>query len=254
MKKYMRRLFSILLIVFLLILIILIPNYVDGARVTAGKEPIYCAKVSSSYSNKVTYWGLGYKVIRYVNESPDEPFEDSLGVKMGSWFMDYELPSDHPKSKNEVKMMEDLDDFYHTVLTENDDIRALSSEYHFSDAIKDQCLAIGSTIHNAYLYDDFMKNYQNHNDAFIRVAQTSDEGDLILSDLLYDANSDTIYLVEDNTRDEYAAKEDRQITMKHFNHMEERTMGDERHWIVYQDPMNMQDEQFENVKIVAVLK
>ncbi len=86
-----------------------------------------------------------------------------------------------------------LDDLYHTVLTENDDIRNLSNEYHFSNAIKDQCLAIDSTVHNIYRYNEFMKHYQNHQNAFIRVAQTTDEGDLILNDLLYDASSDTIF-------------------------------------------------------------
>ena len=38
------------------------------------------------------YWGLGYKVIRYVGVSPKEPYENNIGVKMGSWFMQYELP------------------------------------------------------------------------------------------------------------------------------------------------------------------
>ena len=39
----------------------------------------------------MTYWGLGYKVIRYVGVSPNEPYENNIGVKMGSWFMRYEL-------------------------------------------------------------------------------------------------------------------------------------------------------------------
>ena len=56
-------------------------------------------------------------------------------------------------------------------------------------------------------------------------------------------------MVEDNPRDANSEMEDRQITMMHFNHMKERTMGDARLWGVYQDPMNMQDEQFVQVKL-----
>lgn len=78
----------------ILILIIIagfITNYVDGGRVTTGHEPKYCIKVVSNNGNKITYWGLGYKVIRYVGVFPKEPYESNIGVKMGSWFMKYEL-------------------------------------------------------------------------------------------------------------------------------------------------------------------
>ncbi len=53
---------------------------------------MYCIKVISNEGSKVTYWGLGYKVIRYVGVSPNEPYENNIGTKMGSWFMKYELP------------------------------------------------------------------------------------------------------------------------------------------------------------------
>ena len=79
--------------IFVIILIIsgIITNYVDGGRVTTGHEPKYCIKIVSNDENKVTYLGLGYKVIRYVGVSPNEPYENNIGVKMGSWFMKYEL-------------------------------------------------------------------------------------------------------------------------------------------------------------------
>ena len=69
----------------------IITNYADSARVTTGHEPKYCIKVNSKDNRKVTYWGLGYKVIRYVGVSPNEPYESNIGAKMGSWFMKYEL-------------------------------------------------------------------------------------------------------------------------------------------------------------------
>lgn len=70
----------------------LITNYADSARVTTGHEPKCCIKTVSKDGSKVTYWGLGYKVIRYVGVSPNEPYENNIGVKMENWFMKYELP------------------------------------------------------------------------------------------------------------------------------------------------------------------
>lgn len=88
-----KKLLIITLIFFLIIIVLaFITNYVDTGRVTTGHEPKCCIKIVSYDGSKVTYWGLGYKVIRYVGLSPNEPYENNIGVKMGSWFMKYELP------------------------------------------------------------------------------------------------------------------------------------------------------------------
>ena len=54
--------------IILIILIVagIITNYADSGRVTTGHEPKYCIKVVSHDGSKVTYWGLGYKVIRML--------------------------------------------------------------------------------------------------------------------------------------------------------------------------------------------
>lgn len=83
---------SIGIVLIILIIVGIITNYVDSGRVTTGHEPKYCIKVISNDGSKVTYWGLGDKVIRYVGVSSNEPYESNIGVKMGSWFMKYELP------------------------------------------------------------------------------------------------------------------------------------------------------------------
>ena len=49
----------------------------------------------------MTYWGLVYKVIRYVGVSPNEPYKNNVGVKIGSWFMRYEL--EQKLSAKEIK-------------------------------------------------------------------------------------------------------------------------------------------------------
>ena len=81
---------SVLVILFIASLI---TKYIDTANVSTGHEPECCIKIVSADGGKVTYWGLGYKVVRYVGVSPDEPYESNIGVKMGSWFMKYEDPT-----------------------------------------------------------------------------------------------------------------------------------------------------------------
>lgn len=88
MKKNIIIIVSIVLFVFVLSFI---SNYIDSGRVTTGHEPIFCIKFVSSDGGKITYLGLGYKVIRYVGVSPKEDFSNSMGVKMGSWFMKYDF-------------------------------------------------------------------------------------------------------------------------------------------------------------------
>lgn len=158
--------------ILLMILIVagIITNYIDSGRVTTGHEPKYCIKIVNNDGSKVTYWGLGYKVIRYVGVSPNEPYESNIGVKMGNWFMKYELPIDSELNEENNSNISNLNDFYNTELTKNRDIRNLSEEYISFDAQKDNCFVIGAMVHNDNLYSEFMENYKNKRTAFIRVA------------------------------------------------------------------------------------
>ena len=80
-----------------LISISLITSYLDSARVRNSVEPKHTIKTVSEDGAKVTYWGLGYKVILYPSVSPNEPYKNNRGVKYGSWFMKYE-PSEKRNS------------------------------------------------------------------------------------------------------------------------------------------------------------
>ena len=89
MKK--KNLIIIGIISLILLITGLVTSYIDSARVRNSIEPKYAIKITTDGGNKVTYWGLGYKVIRYPSVSPNEPYKNNLGVKMGSWFMNYKL-------------------------------------------------------------------------------------------------------------------------------------------------------------------
>lgn len=88
-----KKIIVIGIICLILVVVGLVTTYIDGARVRNSIEPKFAIKITTDGGNKVTYWGLGYKVVRYPSVSLNEPFKNSLGVKMGSWFMNYKLSS-----------------------------------------------------------------------------------------------------------------------------------------------------------------
>lgn len=237
----------------ILIIVGIITNYVDSGRVTTGHEPKYCIKIISDDGSKVTYWGLGYKVIRYIGVSPNEPYESNIGVKMGNWFMKYELPIDNEKNYKTNIDIKELDDFYNTELTKENDIRKLSKEYNSFDAQKDNCFVIGATVHNDNLYSEFMENYKNKISSFIRVAQNTVEGDLIIYDILYYKNTDKLYLVTDDTRDKFSALEDRNIELKEYKNISEYNFENHLYWILYNEEVNEHNFNTDNVFIITTI-
>lgn len=249
MKKKMG--IGVVIVLVILVIVAIITNYADSANVTTGHEPEYCIKLVSKDSSKVTYWGLGYKVIRYVDVSPNEPYESNIGVKMGSWFMKYELPIDNEKNNKTDTDIKELDDFYNTELTKENDIRSLSKEYNSFDAQKDNCFVTGAMVHNENLYIEFMEKYKNKETAFIRVAQNTVEGDLIIYDILYYKNTNKLYLVTDNTRDEFSAQEDRNIELKEFENTSEYNFKNHLYWILYNEEVNDDNFNTDNVFIVT---
>ena len=92
----MKKKILIIIGIILAILVIagLTTSYADSARVRNGVEPRFTIKIVSEDGNKVTYLGLGYKVVRYPSVSPNEPYKNNRGIKMGSWFMKYDLPKE----------------------------------------------------------------------------------------------------------------------------------------------------------------
>jgi len=105
---------KVIIIVFIILSLLLIfsfyTHYIDSARVRNGIEPKFTIKIISNKGDKVTYWGLGYKVIRYPSVTPSEPYKNNLGVKYGSWFMKYEL-NNNLEIKEIVDTTKDIKDF-----------------------------------------------------------------------------------------------------------------------------------------------
>ena len=97
------------IVVAILVVAGLVTSYMDSARVRNGIEPKFVVKITTDGGNKVTYWGLGYKVVRYPSVSPNEPYKNNRGVKYGSWFMRYELENE--KNNNTKPTLNDINNF-----------------------------------------------------------------------------------------------------------------------------------------------
>ena len=144
MKK--KGLIITILVLIILIIASLITKYIDTANVSTGHEPECCIKIVRQDGGKVTYWGLGYKVVRYVGVSPDEPYKSNIGVKMGNWFMNYEKPTNvvlDVKSFRENKTFK---------VSDKADVEFITNLLKHSKYIDEPCDGI---IDYAITYDDF---------------------------------------------------------------------------------------------------
>ncbi len=63
-------------------------------------------------------------------------------------------------------------------------------------------------------------NITKKENAFIRVVQSTVEGDIFIIDVLYEARNNKIHLVKDDTRDKFSAQEDRTIKYKTYKKLE----------------------------------
>ena len=246
---------NITLVIITVILIAIISSIVDYNRIKKNESPIFCIKFSNGTTGKATYVGLGYKIIRYTGVSINEPFKSNIGVKFGSWFMNYKLDVIEEEINKTTEDMNDIDSFYNRSITENyQDIRNLDKTYSLEQATKDNCFVIAlAKVYNESLYDSFMNHYKNKESSFIRVVQSTIEGDTMISDIFYDNKKDEIILVTDNTRNKFSDSENRTIKLSKYEKTTEYKYNNNLFWILYNG--DIKDELFEtdNVYVVGTI-
>lgn len=214
-----------------------ITYYINSLRIKEEKEPICCIKVINQDEEKNTYFGLGYKIIKYEKESSN--------AKIGSLFMKYSLARDDV-------YITSLDDFYNTSITQGKDIRKLSRNYSVFDAQKNKAFIVGKRTSNGYYYSEFMLSYESKKMAYIRIAYSTDDDGLIIKDVLYSSAKDKVYIVVDSTRDK--TQEKRNIELLSFEKIAEVNFGGKNYLVAYNgnfDENNITNE--ENVYIIATL-
>ena len=137
------------IILAILVIAGLTTSYADSARVRNGVEPRFTIKIVSEDGNKVTYLGLGYKVVRYPSVSPNEPYKNNRGVKYGSWFMKYEL--------EEVTItLEDVERKISEYFGREDVDRTNLATYYIDE--KQEVIVVGLIDDSKEKQDEFMHN------------------------------------------------------------------------------------------------
>lgn len=132
----------------------------------------------------------------------------------------------------------DMDQFYNYEVTRDYvDIRDLDEAYDTGSAQMDNCFVVGAMVHNDNLYYEFMEKSRENENAFIRVVQSTTEGDAIIYDVLHVAGRDDqveeVQLVRDYTRDKFASEHDRTITLTHFTGTMEYEKDGHLYWVAY---------------------
>lgn len=134
----------------------------------------------------------------------------------------------------EYEGIADINDFYnHSITSKYKDLRILPENYSKEQAQKDNCFIIGAMVHNDNLYSEFIDKYNKKENAFIRVVQSTVEGDIFIIDVLYEAGNNKIHLVKDDTRDELSAQEDRSIKYKTYEKTGVWNYQNLQYWVVY---------------------
>lgn len=119
--------------------------------------------------------------------------------------------------EEQIIKISSLDDIYaHPSAKQYPDIRDLPEDYSKEQAKYEDCFVLGAMVFNEDLYEQFMVDYNEGISSFIRVVQNTAEGDAVITDVLYDDNTDLVYVVTDHTRDAYASQEERNIEYKTY--------------------------------------
>lgn len=228
MEKSKKTLIGAIAFVVVLTILGLLFNIIDTKRVEEGEKPIFTINIYNQDGSKITYWGLGYKVISYPGVSPLEPFK-STESKKGSWFMKFDKLNSEKETKHSNRI-DSIDKFYSISLTRNNDIRNLPKEYKMEDALKDGVYVNSISLDKA---EDFLKDYRNEKSVYLRTARTTKEGELVILDVLYYSPTEQLLVVIDNSRDNYASDEGERIFLIEYSSTTIIENGNSKRWVMY---------------------
>ena len=192
---------KIILIVVLVVLILVIPIYKNDDGVKEFKAILYDVKLKNDEKEIEV---LSHKIVEFFGSN------DS-----------YEISS--------------LDEVYDKEYVNYTDIRNLDSDYSLEDAINDNCFIIANEVYNDSLFSDFNDSYAKKEDCFIRVIQYTIDGDMLIYDVLYDSDSDRVYVVVDVTRDRF---ENEDIKLLSYEKMNTYEYLYHTYWVLYSGELN----------------
>ena len=195
-----------------------------------------------------------------------EPVSSTTVVPINESTVDVEIL---PDKEVDLSLAEDNDPqnaflgLYMTGLSEGYlNIQDLPPEYPNEQAQKDGCFVIGAMVHNENKYVEFMNHCENNEPAFIRVYQNTVEGDPIIFDIFYSTGSNPdsdagykpkISIVRDDSRDKFAAPENRNITYAEYEGVAEYEIEGKTCWVAYRGNKENISLDSENTFVIAYI-
>lgn len=154
----------------------------------------------------------------YYNKEENVTISE-YGVKSGLLQNTFYINYSKGNYCDEVKPKDEIDKYYNDSLVGNyKNLKELPKGYSIEDAISDNAFVVTHTkVYNENVYKYFMDKYENNYSTFIRIVEPTVEGDVIIKDVKYDSGK--IFIVSDNTRDEFSNNEDRVIKLIEFEHI-----------------------------------
>ncbi|MBQ8379947.1 MAG: DUF4362 domain-containing protein [Clostridia bacterium] len=249
---------------------------------------MFYAEVKEVYDNKILVDGLDVNNINFQGEF-EVPILESTTIKYNgetieltnlkvgdkiSVIFDGEILETYPavvKKVREIELFSEqqyqdlvselsqkkrlINEFYTEEITkEYKKITELGKEYTLENAKQDKCFVIiHARVYNENLYEEFMQKYEKNEFAFIRTANATVEGDIIIYDIKYDNSTNKITVIEDFTRDEYMNEKDKVIDIKEYEKIGKYQYGENLYWVAYNGEINDEIFNTQNVKILAVI-
>ena len=92
--------------------------------------------------------------------------------------------------------------------------------------------------------------YNNHKNSFIRIVETTIEGDLLIYDLLY--YNDFLYLVTDYSRDKYATETDKELSLEKYKYLSNYKYKNKTYLVLNNEEIN--ENNFKNGTVFTISK
>ena len=124
------------------------------------------------------------------------------------------------------------------------------AQEEITQAEKDNCLILTNKIINKKEYEDFLNEYNNHKNSFIRIIETTIEGDLLIYDLLY--YNDFLYLVTDYSRDKYATETDKELSLEKYKYLSNYKYKNKTYLVLNNEEIN--ENNFKNGTVFTISK
>lgn len=235
----MKVLKAILGIILVLVILGGVFFLIDKGRFNKNEKPIFAVRMQEKDGGKVTYMGLGYKIVTYPGVSPKETFKTTKYKKMLCWFQDYEKPKmvEVKEKAQDIKeaVINSTEDFYKYLEDKKIKVEKEIEKFDEKEARdKNYYLFKGKEEINREKLDEFMDKYGKNENAFLKVATSTKEGDFILYHIVYEKMNKKIYMVVDTTRDKHADEKTRRIELYKLDNIEIKEENSKKKLVAYE--------------------